>query len=165
MKIRALVMVLGASLLIVINQACLASESRPKVTLTPTIPDPHNHVGDINNNSLGPQNAADFKLVESFVEPNAASENIAVNQQGTLRAFSLCERDCEIFIEDLETNRTYQLEAPSFLSTRPFSDLVWIANDILIFDQWTQPHYGVHYAVDVVNRELILASPFTDQAP
>lgn len=167
MKIHMSVVLLAISLLLVSIQGCLGKVDTPAVTpaITSTLSDPHHHASDVSNNSLGSQNTSEFRLRESALAPGAELESLVVNQKDTFQAFFVCDPDCKIFIEDLKTNQIYQLEAPSFLPTRPFSELVWVTSDILVFDQWTQPHYGVHYAVDVAKGELILASPFTDQSP
>jgi hypothetical protein len=133
---------------------------RPTGEATPTIPDPHHHNVDINNNWLWQQNASDFEMVKVSDPVNVAQET--ENQQGTFSAFTTCHETCRIFVKNLVTDETYEVRAPSFLSSRPFSELAWVNEEILAFDQWTQPHHGVHYAVNVQERELILASPFPD---
>ena len=146
--------------------ACLmaACAQRPANTPTP-LPDPHHHVVDANNNALGQQNAAEFKMVAVSVGSNLQQENITTNQIKTFRAFSTCDQMCRMFVEELSTGPLYELHTPSFSPGRQFSDLVWVANDILVFDQWTQPNHGVHYSVDVRGRKLLLASPVPSQAP
>jgi hypothetical protein len=32
-----------------------------------------------------------------------------------------------------------------------------------MFDRWSQPHYGVHYAVNIKSRKLLIAAPFGDK--
>lgn len=145
------VALLGASLLMA---ACIQT----------TYPDPHHHVVDINNNGLG-SNAAKFKMAEVSVEPNGERESSTVNQEMTFQAFFACDQGCRVLVEELATGQTHELQAPSFAPWRPSSDPVWVTNDILVFDQWMQPHHGVHYAVDVRARKLILASPFPYQLP
>lgn len=159
--------VLAISLLLVSIQGCQGKVITPTAipAVTSTLSDPHHHNGDMSNNSLGPQNISEFRLTESTLAPGTEQEGVVINQQKTFQAFFACNPDCKIFIEDLKTNQIYQLEAPSFLPTRPFSELAWVTSDILVFDQWMQPHYGVHYAVDIAEGKLILASPFTDQSP
>ena len=159
-------MLFGLCLLIIfIAQGCQTVEVSPVIAPTPTFPDPHHHVVDVNNNSLGPQNADGFKITEVSVAPDLSHEQATLNQDGTLEAFTTCDQSCRILFKELETGHIYEIQAPSFSPARPFSGPVWITSDILIFDQWSQPHYGVHYAVDVRDKKLILASPFTDQIP
>ena len=154
----------GVSLLVV---ACVQRTSAPDNVpdVTPTLPDPHHHVVDVNNNWLGQVNAAGFKIVEVSVKPGPKRENVTGNQDKTFQAFFTCDQTCRMFFEELAVGHIYELQAPSFSPGRPFSDLVWVTNEILVFDQWAQPHHGVHYAVDVKEKKLILASPFPDQLP
>ena len=49
------------------------------------------------------------------------------------------------------------------LEWRPFSELFWADNQTLIFDRWSQPHYGVHYAVNLKSGKLVVAVPFPDE--
>ncbi len=86
-------------------------------------------------------------------------EGNVMNESKALHAFTTCNEVCRIFVQDLVKGEVYELHAPSFILGRPFSDLVWIDDRILIFDQWTQPYYGMHYAVNVPERKMLLASP------
>jgi hypothetical protein len=146
--------------------AC-AGANNTVATLAPpaTLPDPHHHVVDVNNNSLGPQNLEGFKIEETPIKPEAQMDEITVNPSKTLRAFSSCTRTCHVYFEDSSVGKVYEIQMPSFLPGRPFSSLVWVTDEILVFDQWTQPHHGVHYAVNVREKKLILASPFPDHLP
>lgn len=145
--------------------ACASTNSFGSPTITPTLADPHHHVVDVNNNSLGPQNINGFKISKATVDPGQKKDDLILNQSKTLQAFYTCERECRIFFEELSTGEVYEITAPSFLPSRPFSDLVWVTDRTLVFDQWSQPHYGVHYAIDVLDQKLILASPFPDKIP
>lgn len=127
--------------------------------------DPHDHVIDVNQSRLDEQSLADFKIAQISVDPDLKRENIVINQDKTFQAFSTCdEAACRIFFEELSTGQVYEIQGLP-LSYRPFSDLVWISSDILVFDRWSQPHYGIHYAVDVNKKKLLLASPFPDRLP
>lgn len=128
------------------------------------LPDPHNHVVDVNETRFDQQNLVDFKIVPVSVESGLRRENI-INQNKTFQAFSTCdEAACRIFYEELNTGQTYEIQGLP-LPHRPFSDLIWVTNEILVFDRWSQPHYGIHYAVDVSEQRLLLASPFPDLLP
>jgi hypothetical protein len=152
-------------LIAIVASGCQTVEVSARITPTPTLQDPHHHIGNANNNSLGPQNINGLEIVEVSISSDVTREQVATSQDGTLNAFTTCSKTCEILFEEIKTGRTYEIQAPSFSPARPFSNPVWIASNILIFDQWSQPHYGVHYAVDVVNKKLLLASPVTDQMP
>jgi len=129
------------------------------------LPDPHHHVVDVNNNSLGPQNLEGFKIEGASINLGTQMDEIVINPAQTLRSFSTCNRTCHVYFEDTATGKVYEIQMPSFLPGRPFSALVWVTDEVLVFDQWTQPHHGVHYAVNVREKKLILASPFPDQLP
>jgi len=153
--------------LVCLLNACTATNLDVRTQPSPTIKliDPHYHVTDVNGNALGSQNARDFKLVRVQLDPKFPRENSVINQPSSFRAFSGCNPNCGIYLENLKTNEIYQFYAPSFLSSRPFQDLVWLSDHIIIFDQWTQPHHGVHFAINVREGKLILASPFPDKLP
>jgi hypothetical protein len=154
----------GIFFLLTIVQGCQTAEDASHIVSTPTLPDPHHHVVDVSQGVFHPQTAADFEVVEVPVEPDLERESVTVNPEGTWRAFATFGQTCRIFIEEVETGRTYEMRGV-FLPWRPFSDLVWVSNNILVFDVWSQPHYGIHYAVDTRERKLVLASPFPDRLP
>ncbi len=158
MRLR-LLLILGISFL----AACANPSKTP--TATATLPDPHHHVDDINNNSLWQQNLEGFKIEESSIEPEQQKDNITVNPSRTMQAFSSCNHACHVFFEDLSAGKVYEIQMPSFLPGRPFSSLDWVTDEVLVFDQWTQPHYGVHYAINIHEKKLVLASPFPDKLP
>lgn len=163
MRFRILLTVYAADLLLT---ACAQEATHDDIiNATPTLPDPHHHVVNVNNNGLGPQNATEFKAVEVVADRDLKQESAITNQDETFRAFSTCDQTCRVLFDEISTSKRYELQASSFLPGRPFSDLVWIAGEILVFDQWTQPHHGVHYAIDVREKKLILASPFPDEVP
>ena len=134
-------------------------------SLPTPLPDPHNHVIDVNESQLDLEDFKDFQVVPATVAPDLERENETSSQSKTLIAFSVCdEQACKIFFEDIEADQIYEIQGLP-LPHRPFSGLVWITDNILVFDRWSQPHYGVHYVVDVNERNLLLASPITDEAP
>jgi hypothetical protein len=47
---------------------------------------------------------------------------------------------------------------------RPIDDVAWDGADRLVFDQWPQPHHGVHYEMDVRIRRLSAAYPVPDSS-
>jgi hypothetical protein len=46
---------------------------------------------------------------------------------------------------------------------RPFSNLTWADDRTLMFDRWSSPHDGMHYALDVVGGRLVAAQSFHDR--
>jgi hypothetical protein len=170
-------LLLGIYLVIIILQSCetvpstssstveKASNTVTKPTVELALLDPHNHIVDVNESQPDLQNFEDFKVVAVSIEPDLERENVAVNQEKTFQAFSNCDDTaCRIFFESLSTGQTYEIQGLP-LPHRPFSDVVWVAENILVFDRWSQPHYGIHYAVDVSEQKLLLASPFPDELP
>jgi hypothetical protein len=133
-----------------------------------TIPDPHNHVVDVHKQPWDTKIAPDVKLIQVVPPSTAAKRSAVLNPSGTIRAYVVelpwrgdSVRD-HIYLDYLTTNETYEVVGVP-LPHRPFSDLVWASDRYLVFDRWSQPHYGVHYVVDAVSRRLVLARPFPDQ--
>ncbi len=108
-------------------------------------------------------------LAETKTKANAKRANVARNASGTYEAFTLdvpTEGDENnlreaIFVEDKRQRKIYELKGFDF--PRPFADLAWSNNNTLIFDQWMQPHSGVHYGVDVSRNKLIAAATFSER--
>ena len=137
--------------------------------VTSSLPlDPHQHVVDVNQGGFDVGiNASDFHVVTATVPANfTQKENIVSNGNNTRRAFMACDQNnCqdELFIDDFLIGCTYHLQSAQFMPWRPFSDIVWVTDDIVVFDQWSQPHYGIHYMVDMRSKKLLLAAPFPDE--
>jgi hypothetical protein len=152
---------------------CYHAANTPSTIPTPTLPDPHNHAVDVNQMTPVPEVIEKFKMVEIHTEIELQRQNVVTSSEGNFRAFTVCdpslcqgESCCQdrLFVEDIEKGNIYEIQGLP-LAWRPFSDLVWIRDHVLIFDRWSQPEYGIHYAVDASKRKIILASPFPDQAP
>lgn len=86
-------------------------------------------------------------------------EHEVFSESNNYRAFSTCDFQCNIFVEDIKNEILYQLDAPSFIPGRPFSNLEWTSLVVLEFRQASQPHHAVYYIVDVKKHELINAFP------
>lgn len=107
------------------------------------------------------------RLAETKTKANAKHANVARNASGTYEAFTLDvpidgdENNLRetIFVEDKRQGKIYELKGYEF--PRPFANLAWSNNNTLVFDQWMQPHSGVHYGVDVSRNKLIAASTFS----
>jgi len=108
--------------------------------------------------------APDFQVVAVQPAPDLVRDEVVVNPAGTYRAFTGCAETCRIFFEAIATGKVFEIQGLP-LPWRPFSALVWVTDDILVFDRWSQPHYGIHYAVDVGERTLLVAAPFPDEVP
>lgn len=125
------------------------------------LPDPHHHVVSFRRRECGGVDPAIY-IAEVAAQPRGMRENVTTNRNRTFRAFTMEADDgFRIFIQDMRRRKTYEIRDAT-LPYRPFSDLVWVG-DTLIFDRWSQPHYGFHYAADARRRAMILACPFPDQ--
>jgi hypothetical protein len=136
---------------------------------TPTLTDPHHHVVDVVASTVPPEIAEKFAFLEVVLDSQVERYKVTANAEGTYQAFCIEEllpsgsfRE-RLVVEDLGSGKTYEIAG---LSPRPrdFSSLVWLGQ-VLVFDKWSQPHYGLHYAVDVQNGTLLLAAPFPDRLP
>ncbi|AKI98692.1 hypothetical protein ATI61_10688 [Archangium gephyra] len=155
-----------ALLLAGVGAACRSAPSgKPEPGAgTPTaLEDPHHHVVDVKGSWVTEDPNEGFALVP-VPAPAAGSEwdERAVSPDGKREAFATCEPECRVLVQAVGQGAPRELRGPAFTELRPFSGLVWLAPDILVFDQWTQPHYGIHYAVDVGNGRLLQAAPFPD---
>lgn len=138
-----------------------------------SIPDPHNHVVDVHAFPWSVELAKDVVIMEveaPVIDPIDASNqrNFVENDSKTKRAFILeaggpPEWQCEyVYYQEFSTDQVFVILGIPF-AHRPFSDLVWVQDRYLVFDRWSQPHYGIHYVVDTELRKLVLARPFPDQ--
>ena len=102
----------------------------------------------------------DFSFAEATLEKAARRENAVKNKNRTFEAFIVDKT--RIFVKDLKSGKIFEIKGlPS--ESRFLADLVWVNNQTLMFDRWVQPHYGNHYAVNVVKRKLVEAVPFPDE--
>lgn len=58
-----------------------------------------------------------------------------------------------IVVRDARTDKFYEIRGLDF--PRPFENLAWQSNDVLIFDQWLNPNRGGRYAVDFRLGKLV----------
>ncbi|QRK11420.1 hypothetical protein JQX13_15895 [Archangium violaceum] len=129
-----------------------------------TLVDPHRHAVDVSQSWVTETPNEGFALVRVPGLPaDSELDERASSLEGSFQAFATCEPVCRVLVRSVPRGEVYELQGPTFTDQRPFSGLVWLASDILVFDQWTQPHYGIHYAVDVRARGLLQAAPFTDR--
>ncbi|WNG41383.1 hypothetical protein F0U61_52600 [Archangium violaceum] len=158
----------GVVLLVLLAEAgCRMAprESPAREVVAPvTLVDPHRHVVDVSQSQVSENPNAGFALVKVPGLPDESElDERASSLEGTFQAFATCEPACRVLVRSVAQGEVYELQGPTFTDLRPFSGLVWLASDILVFDQWTQPHYGIHYAVDVRAHRLLQAAPFTDR--
>jgi hypothetical protein len=122
------------------------------------VPKAHRHLG--NMESMVAEIATDFSMVETTLEKGAVRDNVVKNKSRTFEAFTVDLT--QIFVKDLKTGKIYEIKGlPA--EWRFFADLTWATNQILMFDRWVQPRYATHYAVNVVRKKLLDATPFPDE--
>ena len=129
--------------------------------------DPHGHVVDVHAKPWT-ADIPEARLVWVDPPPSDRLRDVVTNQSATARAYiaqkawlSNSTRD-HVQIEMLDSGRVWEVEG-LHLKHQPISNLVWIEDRYLVFDRWSNPHYGMHYVVDVLKKKLILATPFPDQ--
>ena len=107
------------------------------------------------------QMAEPLEIVEIPNSQFDRQENAVFNPDQTYRAFAVCNEQCGIYVEQSEGDRLFELRGP-FLPWRPFSGLTWLNDDILAFDQWSNPDYGIHYQVNFTERRVESVSAITE---
>lgn len=102
----------------------------------------------------------EFSMAETSLEAGAIKENLRTNRTKEYDAFTV--DGTRIFVAEPKRGKVLEIRGLP-LEWRPFSNLIWADDRTLMFDRWSQPHYGVHYAVDVQRRKLVAALPFPDK--
>lgn len=100
----------------------------------------------------------EFSMNEVSLDP-AKRENLVISRNKKFEAFTV--EGTRLFVLERRTRKLLQITGLP-LEWRPFSDLTWADNQTLMFDRWSQPHYGVHYKVNVISRKLLVVAPFGD---
>lgn len=119
---------------------------------------PHRH---ITMGKLTPADVApEFSMAETSPVAGMKKEDPIPNPGKTYDAFIVA--GTRLFVQERKTAKIFEIRGLP-LGWRPFSDLIWKSNQTLAFDRWSQPHYGVHYAVNVKSRKLVVAAPFPDK--
>jgi hypothetical protein len=164
----------GIFLLVFTAAFCRVVEGTPSIPpASVPLPDPHEHVMDVDQTAPSPEIIADFMIVEVTLDHSLERENAVESPGGTFLAFTVCDPalcsgdSCcreRILFENIQSGGICEIQGLP-LPWRPFSDLVWITDSILVFDRWSGPDHGVHYAVDVLGNRLLLASPFPGRLP
>jgi hypothetical protein len=102
-------------------------------------------------------------IAEVVLDKSAAKENRVRSRDGSYEAFTSDKSDEPgIYFVERRTGKVFEVRGLP-LPYRPFSDLAWINNWTLQFDRWSQPHYGIHYVVNVKTKKLVSASGFPDK--
>lgn len=107
---------------------------------------------------------ADFKSsfrIIPILNSNIPDDALWINnKKNSLSAVTFCQFHCNVTIIFKEKKEIAQLYSSTFILGRPFTNLIWITDEILTFDQMSQPHYGVHYEVNIVEGKLLSITPF-----
>jgi hypothetical protein len=116
----------------------------------------HRHIGI--DKSAG-ADIPEFSMAETALESGAKKQNLITSRNRRYEAFTVS--DTRLLVTDRRTGKVFEIRGLP-MEWRPFSDLAWMDNQTLIFDRWSQPHYGVHYQINVKQMKLIKAAPFPD---
>ena len=126
----------------------------------PSLPKVHRHYG-VNRSAAG-TDIPEFSMGEVSLEANTKKESLVSNRTRTYNAFTVDQT--RLFVIERSTGKVFEIRGLP-LEWRPFSDLTWANDHTLMFDRWSQPHYGVHYSVDIKEKRLTAAVPFPDKRP
>ncbi len=104
-------------------------------------------------------------ITQVALDKPSSKENVARSPGGRYEAFTSSHDESpsfRVYFIEKRTGKVYEVRGLP-LPHRPFSDLAWTNKWTLIFDRWSQPHYGIHYVVNVREKELVSASTFPDK--
>jgi len=125
--------------------------------VSPQTSQAHRHIGI---GKTGAVEIPEFSMVETSLEVGLKKENLVKSRNRGYEAFTIS--DTRLLVSDQSTGKVFEIKGLP-MEWRPFSDLAWLNNQTLVFDRWSQPHYGVHYEVNVKLEKLIRAVPFPDK--
>jgi len=125
--------------------------------------DPHKHVVAVHEKPWKTDLALEVKMIPLEGTPeNIRDSVISPNGRWLAFVFNVQDEWARVGFQEIRSGKRYQLiNVP--LAHRPINDIVWIDSTLVTFDRWSQPHYGMHYVVDVQNTRLVLAAPFPDE--
>jgi hypothetical protein len=125
--------------------------------------DPHKHVVAVHEKPWKTDLAPEVKMIQLEGTPVDIRDSvISPNGRWLAFVFSVQDEWARVGFQEIRSGKRYQLiNLP--LAYRPINDIVWIDSTLVTFDRWSQPHYGMHYVVDVQNTRLVLAAPFPDE--
>lgn len=116
----------------------------------------------------------DESLTFDFIEVTSEEiENLTMagwedvtSSNADFRAFIACEFEkCQprLFVEDLANTNIFEVTFSMRMTWRPLSSLTWIDDNILAFSQFSNPHYGFRFAVDISQRKHLLTLVIADE--
>ncbi|MBI3787606.1 MAG: hypothetical protein HY276_05035 [Ignavibacteriales bacterium] len=141
----------------------VATAEAQRISGQPFLPDPHYHVVAVHEKPWETELAPEARVL--LLDHSMGGRDSVISPNGRWHAFIHYPSDKDggrICLQNLQTGKLYEVRGIS-LPYRPLNDLVWLDNNLLAFDRWSQPHYGIHYIVDVKKRRLVLAAPFPDE--
>jgi hypothetical protein len=101
-------------------------------------------------------------MADTALGSGTKREDLVTDARRRRDAFTVADAQrFRLFVVDRRTGRARELRGLPF-EWRPFSTLVWANDRTLMFDRWSSPHFGMHYAVDVVSGRLVAAVAFHD---
>lgn len=134
-----------------------------KMSEPPSVADPHHHPVPVHQKPWHNELAPEAKLI--LLKSSMAGHDTVLSPNRRWRAFmydSPDEQGGRVCVQEIQSGKEYELRGIP-LPYRPISDLVWLDDRLLTFDRWSQPHYGIHYVVDVRLLRLVLSTPFPDE--
>jgi len=132
------------------------------------IPDPHGHYGQVHlaKSSNIVMKDVHFELISGLPTERTLYTK---NHTGNKAAFvsyghvPYVSYEPELFcVVDYEGNLVHRLLNPHF-PHRPVSEINWLTENLVCFDVWTGPHFGVHYVVDAIRYKVLHAVHFHDE--
>jgi hypothetical protein len=106
------------------------------------------------------------EIAEVTLEKIVSKENLVLSRDGRYEAFTSYHPyqspSFRIYFVERQIARVYEVRGLPLLH-RPFTHLLWVNNRTLVFDRWSQPHYGIHYVVNARRKKLERASAFPDE--
>jgi hypothetical protein len=137
--------------------------AQPPQPSRPPLPNAHRHP-DVRPWTVEAE-IPEFSIAETTLPKGAVREQVVMDRGRRYDAFTVSIDSAaggfRLFVTERATGGTREILGLPF-EWRPFSDLAWVDGHTLVFDRWSSPHVGVHYAVDVVRGTLIAAVPFHD---
>lgn len=145
-------MILVSGVMVLLGFSNHASPQSPQASQA------HRHIGI---GKTAPVEIPEFSMIEISLEAGVKKENRTKSRDRRYEAFTVS--DTRLMVADRQTAKVFEIRGLP-MEWRPFSDLAWVNSQTLVFDRWSQPHYGVHYEVNVTRKKLIRAVPFPDKA-
>lgn len=116
----------------------------------------------------------DEALTFDFIEVTSEeTENLTMadweevtSSNAVFHAFIACEfENCQprLFVKDLTNSNIFEVTFSMRIPWRPLSDLTWIDDNILAFSQFSNPHNGFRFAVDISQRKQLLTLVIADE--